>query len=66
MKSAGIGGVIRMDCSVGGIPFGGTPYLGEKWREQFVHTVRECERLGLEFTTITGPGWNWKPPFFRS
>jgi hypothetical protein len=57
MQKAGIGGVLRMDCSVGGIPFGGTPYLSEKWREQFVHAVHECERLGLEFTTITGPGW---------
>jgi len=57
MKRAGIGGVLRMDCRVGGIPFGGTPYLSGKWRKQFVHAVRECERLGLEFTTITGPGW---------
>ena len=57
MKKVGIGGVLRMDCSVPRIPFGGTPYLGEKWRKQFVHAVRECERLGLEFTTITGPGW---------
>ncbi len=57
MKNAGIGGVLRMDCSVGGIPYGGTPYLSDKWRKQFVHAVRECERLGLEFTTITGPGW---------
>ena len=40
MKRAGIGGVLRMDCNVG-IPFGGTPYLSEKWREQFVHAVRE-------------------------
>ena len=57
MKKAGIGGVLRMDCNVGGIPFGGTPYLSERWRKQFVHAVHECERLGLEFTTITGPGW---------
>lgn len=57
MKKAGIGGVLRMDCSIDGIPFGGTPYLSEKWQKQFVHAVRECERLGLEFTTITGPGW---------
>ncbi len=57
MKAAGVGGVLRMDCSVGGIPFGGTPYLSEDWRRQFVHAVHECERLGLEFTTITGPGW---------
>jgi len=56
MKRAGIGGVLRMDCNVN-IPFGGAPYLSGKWREQFVHAVHECERLGLEFTTITGPGW---------
>lgn len=56
MKKAGIGGVLRMDCSVGQVP-GGSPFLGEKWRKQFVHSVRECERLGLEFTAITGPGW---------
>ena len=57
MAKAGIGGVVRMDCHVGPIPFGGTPYLSEKWRKQFVHTAHEAERLGLEFTTITGPGW---------
>jgi len=56
MKNAGIGGVLRMDCSVGQVP-GGSPFLGEQWRKQFVHSVRECERLGLEFTAITGPGW---------
>lgn len=57
MKNAGIGGVIRMDCNVGGIAYGGTPYLSEGWRKQFIHAVHECERLGLAFTTITGPGW---------
>jgi len=57
MKKAGIGGVLRMDCSVGQVP-GGSPFLGEEWREQFVHSVHECERLGLEFATITGPGWS--------
>jgi len=56
MEKVGIGGVLRMDCSVGQVP-GGSPFLGEKCRKQFVHSVRECERLGLEFTTITGPGW---------
>jgi len=56
MKKVGIGGVLHMDCSVP-IPYGGTPYLSEKWRKQFVHAIHECERLGLEFTTITGPGW---------
>jgi hypothetical protein len=56
MKEAGIGGVLRMDCSVGQIP-NAAPFLGEEWRKQFVHCVHECERLGLEFAAITGPGW---------
>jgi hypothetical protein len=56
LKRAGVGGVLRMDCNVP-IPYGGTPYLSEAWRKQFVHSVHECERLGLEFATITGPGW---------
>lgn len=57
MKEAGIGGVLRMDCSVGQIP-NASPFLGEQWRKQFVHSVHECERLGLEFAAITGPGWS--------
>jgi hypothetical protein len=55
MKKSGIGGVLRMDCSVGQIP-NASPFLGEQWRKQFVHSVHECERLGLEFAAITGPG----------
>ncbi len=31
--------------------------MGDTWRSNFVHAVLECERLGLEFTTISGPGW---------
>lgn len=57
MKKAGIGGVLRMDCSVGQVP-DASPFLGKQWREQFVHSVHECERLGLEFAAITGPGWS--------
>jgi len=56
MKRAGIGGVLRMDCSVGQIP-NALPFLGKEWRTQFVHSVHQCERLGLEFAAITGPGW---------
>ena len=57
MKKAGIGGVLRMDCSVGQIS-NASPFLGQQWRQQFVHSVHECERLGLEFAAITGPGWS--------
>jgi len=57
LKKAGVGGILRMDCTVPRIPYGGTPFLSDKWRQHFVHTIHECERLGLEFCTITGPGW---------
>jgi len=56
MKEAGIGGMIHMDVDVG-VPRGKTPFMSKTWQDNFKHAVLECERLGLEFTTITGPGW---------
>jgi len=56
MKKVGIGGVIHMDVDVG-VPRGNVPFMSEVWQANFKHAVLECERLGLEFTTITGPGW---------
>jgi hypothetical protein len=56
MKADGIGGMIHMDVDVG-VPRGLVPFMSETWQENFQHAVLECERLGLEFTTITGPGW---------
>lgn len=56
MKEVGIGGVLHMDVDVG-VPRGEVPFMSEAWQENFIHTILECERLGLEFTTITGPGW---------
>ena len=56
MKEVGIGGVIHMDVDVG-VPRGKVPFMSETWQANFKHAVLECERLGLELTTITGPGW---------
>ena len=56
MKAVGIGGMIHMDVDVG-VPRGTVPFMSETWQANFRHAVLECERLGLEFTTITGPGW---------
>jgi hypothetical protein len=56
MKKAGIGGMIHMDVDVG-VPRGKVPFMSQTWQDNFKHAVLECERLGLEFTTITGPGW---------
>jgi len=56
MKKAGIGGMVHMDVDVG-VPRGKVAFMSETWQANFRHAVLECERLGLEFTTITGPGW---------
>jgi len=56
MKNAGIGGMIYMDVDVG-VPRGKVPFMNQTWQDNFKHAVLESERLGLEFTTITGPGW---------
>ena len=45
-----------MDVDVG-VPRGTVPFMSATWQDNFKHAVLECERLGLEFTTITGPGW---------
>ena len=56
MKAVGIGGMIHMDVNVG-VPRGTVSFMSETWQANFKHAILECERLGLEFTTITGPGW---------
>ena len=56
MRDVGIGGVLHMDVDVG-VPRGDVPFMSETWQENFKHTILECERLELEFVTISGPGW---------
>ncbi|MBN1126464.1 MAG: hypothetical protein JXA82_15775 [Sedimentisphaerales bacterium] len=56
MKEAGIGHVIFLEVNVG-VPRGPVDFLSEPWQELFVHAVREAERLGIEITLGSGPGW---------
>lgn len=56
MKRAGLGGVIIMEVNVG-IPQGPVKFMSPEWRLHFKHAVQEAERLGLEITLISGPGW---------
>ncbi len=56
MKTAGIGGVVICEVSVG-IPRGPVEFMSPEWRRLFDHVVREAERLGLEITLNAGPGW---------
>jgi len=56
MKAAGIGNVLFLEVNVG-IPRGPVDFLSEEWQDLFVHAVREAERLGIEITLGSGPGW---------
>jgi hypothetical protein len=56
MNRAGIGGVIIMEVNVG-IPRGTVDFLSPEWRRLFKHVVREAERIGIQVTLISGPGW---------
>ena len=56
MKAAGLGHVIFLEVDVG-VPRGSIGFLSAAWQDHFVHAVREAERLGLEITLGSGPGW---------
>jgi len=56
MKKAGINGVIF--CEIGDfVEKGNVDMMSPEWRENFKFAVQETERLGMEFTLGTGPGW---------
>jgi hypothetical protein len=57
MKKAGIGGF--QNFSVGsGIPKGPVEYLSPEWLDLMKHTMKEAERLDLEFQMHNCPGWS--------
>ena len=56
MKVAGIGNVLFLEVNVG-VPRGKVDFLSDEWQDLFKHAVKECERLGIEFTLGSGPGW---------
>ncbi len=56
MKAAGIGNVLFLEVNVG-VPRGKIDFLSNEWQDLFRHAVKECERLGIELTLGSGPGW---------
>ena len=56
MKAAGLGHLVFLEVNVG-VPRGPVNFLSEQWQELFAHAVREAERLGIEITLGSGPGW---------
>lgn len=56
MKKAGIGNLVFLEVNVG-VPRGKVDFLSDEWQSLFKHAVREAERLGIEITLGSGPGW---------
>ncbi len=56
IRDAGLGGVLFMEVDLG-MPRGDVPFMSPEWQEHLRHAIKECERLGLEFSLLTGPGW---------
>ena len=56
MKAAGIGNLVFLEVNVG-VPRGPVDFLSDAWQELFAHAVSEAERLGIEITLGSGPGW---------
>ncbi|WP_041615994.1 glycosyl hydrolase [Spirosoma linguale] len=57
MKQIGLGGFQNFDAGTG-IPKGPVVYLSPEWLALKEHTIKEAERLGLEFTMHNCPGWS--------
>ncbi|WP_019988129.1 glycosyl hydrolase [Rudanella lutea] len=57
MQQIGLGGFQNFDAGTG-IPKGPVQYLSPEWLALKEHTIREAERLGLEFTMHNCPGWS--------
>ncbi|MDR2170431.1 MAG: hypothetical protein LBP59_09850 [Planctomycetaceae bacterium] len=56
MCEQGIGGVILMEVNRY-IPRGKVNFMSDDWQKLFAHAVHETERLGLQLTLNSGPGW---------
>jgi hypothetical protein len=56
MRQAGLGHLVFLEVNVG-VPRGPVNFLSEPWQELFAHAVHEAERLGIEITLGSGPGW---------
>jgi hypothetical protein len=56
MKEAGIGNVLFLEVNVG-VPRGEVDFLSDEWQDLYKHLVNEAERLGIEVTLGSGPGW---------
>lgn len=57
MKANGIAGYQLFEAG-SGIPVGSVESLSDEWTNLVLHTLKESERLGLEFAMHNCPGWS--------
>lgn len=57
MKANGIAGYQLFEAG-SGIPVGSVESLSDEWIDLILHTLKESERLGLEFAMHNCPGWS--------
>jgi hypothetical protein len=56
MKEVGISNVIFLEVGIG-VPRGPVDFMSDQWQDLFAHAVREAQRLGIDITLGSGPGW---------
>ena len=56
MKEVGLGNLVFLEVNVG-VPRGPVDFMSEQWQDLFAHAVHESERLGIDITLGSGPGW---------
>lgn len=56
MARVGINHALFLEVNTG-IPRGKINMLSPEWKDMFKHMVAECERLGVQLSLGTGPGW---------
>jgi hypothetical protein len=56
MAKVGIGGAVLLEVNLGG-ERGHTDFMSKEWRDCFQHIIKEAERLKIEITLGSGPGW---------
>ncbi len=57
MKAAGLGNLIFLEVNLG-VPPGPVKFMSAPWQELFAKAVHDAERLGLDISMGTGPGWS--------
>ena len=56
MRQAGLGNLVFLEVNVG-VPAGPVKFMSEPWQNLFAKAVHDAERLGLDISLGTGPGW---------